>query len=158
MVLKKRSLKFNSRSIGAGIIFLAFTQLPLAINESLKLACFVTTWADYAVFWSWEEIPLDARVRYCNGGQSNREKDELEFAPFPSPVLHLPLSQATVWMSKLPEALNNKKSVVVICHSGIRSWNFANWLIEQNWGCEVWNLDGGIDAWSLNIDSTVARY
>ena len=25
-------------------------------------------------------------------------------------------------------------------------------------GCEVWNLDGGIDAWSETVDSTVPRY
>ena len=67
MLFKKLNFKVKSPSIGVGLIFLAFTQLPLAFNETLKLACIATTWADYAVFWNWKDIPLDSRVRYCNG-------------------------------------------------------------------------------------------
>ena len=44
------------------------TQLPFAINQALNLACVATTWADYAAFWDWKQVPLDARVRYCQGG------------------------------------------------------------------------------------------
>ena len=68
MDLKRFNLKINTPSTGVGLLILVLTQLPLALNESFKLVCFATTWADYAVFWSWEEIPLDARVRYCQGG------------------------------------------------------------------------------------------
>ncbi len=67
MIFKKLNFKIHSPSTGAGLIILALTQFPFAINESLKLACFATTWADYAVFWSWKEIPLDSRLRHCNG-------------------------------------------------------------------------------------------
>ena len=87
-----------------------------------------------------------------------REENELAIAPFPSTVLHLPLSQANVWIKELPSKLQGNQPVVVICHSGIRSLSFANWLIEQNWSLEVWNLEGGIDSWSLNVDSSVSRY
>ena len=87
-----------------------------------------------------------------------REDQELAIAPFPAEVLHLPLSEATVWIKKLPKELLNSQKVVVICHSGIRSWNFATWLLEQGWGCEVWNLEGGIDAWSVKVDQNVPRY
>ena len=87
-----------------------------------------------------------------------REDDELAIAPFPAPVIHLPLSKAHLWMKDLPKNLNTTKQVVVMCHSGIRSWNFSNWLIEQGWDYEVWNLDGGIDAWSVNVDPKVPRY
>ena len=79
MDFKKISFKFDRPSTGVALIILALTQLPLAVNESLKLACFATTWADYAVFWKWEDIPLDARVRYCQGGliepRSIKQKD-----------------------------------------------------------------------------------
>ena len=87
-----------------------------------------------------------------------REEQELAIAPFPAEVLHLPLSEASIWIKKLPNELLTRQSVVVICHSGIRSWNFATWLIEQGWGYEVWNLEGGIDAWSVDIDPSVPRY
>ncbi len=87
-----------------------------------------------------------------------REEKELAIAPFPAEVIHLPLSQSSLWIEKLSDMHLKKQPVVVICHSGIRSWNFATWLIDQNFGYEVWNLEGGIDAWSVNIDSTVPRY
>ncbi len=70
MRLKKIGFRIPSPSFGVGLTFLAMTQLPLAINQALNLACVATTWADYAVFWQWEDIPLDARVRYCNGGSN----------------------------------------------------------------------------------------
>ena len=87
-----------------------------------------------------------------------REDEELDIAPFPAEVLHLPLSKATVWIKTLPKKLLLSQKVVVICHSGIRSWNFATWLLEQGWVFEVWNLEGGIDAWSVKVDPTVPRY
>ena len=47
---------------------------------------------------------------------------------------------------------------MVLCHAGIRSLHFGQWLLEQEWGLDVWNLDGGIDAWSLQVDPTTPRY
>jgi rhodanese-related sulfurtransferase len=47
---------------------------------------------------------------------------------------------------------------VVLCHAGIRSLHFGLWLLEQNPNRDVWNLEGGIDAWSVEVDPTVARY
>ena len=87
-----------------------------------------------------------------------REDQELELAPFPADVLHLPLSRSSDWMETLPQLLPNDRPVVVICHAGIRSWNFGTWLLEQEIGYQVWNLEGGIDAWSINVDSSVPRY
>ena len=73
MFLTKFKFKIPCPSLAFGLIVLAMTQVPLAINETLKLACFASTWADYAVFWQWEDIPLDARVRYCQGGASSKD-------------------------------------------------------------------------------------
>ncbi len=87
-----------------------------------------------------------------------REDYELAIASFPAPVIHLPLSESSRWIEILPEKMLNSQPVVVICHSGIRSWNFANWLIEEGWAHEVWNLEGGIDAWSKEVDNSVPRY
>ncbi len=86
-----------------------------------------------------------------------REQQELAIATFPAEIIHLPLSQASQWLNNLPQQLSKQKPLVIICHSGIRSWDFANWLIDQGWN-EVWNLEGGIDAWSIHVDSTVPRY
>ena len=48
--------------------------------------------------------------------------------------------------------------VVVLCHAGVRSQHFGLWLLEQKTHGEVWNLEGGIDAWSVQVDSQVPRY
>jgi len=87
-----------------------------------------------------------------------REAQELVVAPFPCPVIHFPLSKASIWVKELGEKLSRSQPIVVICHSGLRSWNFGTWLIEQGFAEEVWNLEGGIDAWSVDVDATVPRY
>ena len=87
-----------------------------------------------------------------------REHDELELARLPHPILHLPLSQSSLWMATLSEQLDRERPVAVICHSGIRSWHFACWLVEHQGFTMVWNVQGGIDAWSVEVDSTVPRY
>ena len=88
-----------------------------------------------------------------------REDQELDIAPFPSKeVVHLPLSQSSRWMDNLPELFQTANRTVVLCHSGIRSMQFASWLLEEGWLNEVWNLDGGIDAWSVEVDPTIPRY
>ena len=68
ILFRKPNFKFPKPRISTILILLAFTQVPFALNESLKLVCIGTTWADYAVFWEWKDIPLDSRVRYCLGG------------------------------------------------------------------------------------------
>ncbi len=87
-----------------------------------------------------------------------REDQELEIAPFPYKVIHMPLSKAAQLAPPFLGNLRSEQKLVVICHSGVRSWNFATWMIEQNCICDVWNLDGGIEAWSLRIDPSVPRY
>jgi len=47
--------------------------------------------------------------------------------------------------------------IVVICHHGVRSLNVANWLRNQGFE-QAQSLRGGIDAWSRDVDSAVARY
>jgi rhodanese-related sulfurtransferase len=47
---------------------------------------------------------------------------------------------------------------VVICHAGVRSWHFGCWLLSRDPHRSVWNLSGGIDAWSVTVDPRVPRY
>ncbi|MDB5350216.1 MAG: Rhodanese-related sulfurtransferase [Planctomycetota bacterium] len=47
--------------------------------------------------------------------------------------------------------------VVVYCHHGVRSRMVQLWLAQRGVS-GVLNLDGGIDAWSLQADRTVPRY
>lgn len=87
-----------------------------------------------------------------------REHSELEIAPFPGEVEHLPLSESNLWLADLPTRLTTSKPIVVICHAGIRSNNFGCWLLEHGPDYDVWNLEGGIHAWSVEVDPSVPRY
>jgi rhodanese-related sulfurtransferase len=46
---------------------------------------------------------------------------------------------------------------VVHCHHGGRSLRVTQWLRNQGFA-KVSSLSGGIDEWSLKIDSSVPRY
>lgn len=66
-------------------------------------------------------------------------------------------------MNTVPERLEDLRQkaaaapLIVICHHGVRSLNVVNWLRRQ--GIEnCWSMAGGIDQWSLNVDSSVPRY
>lgn len=87
-----------------------------------------------------------------------REAQELALARLPLPVLHLPLSRSAEWMADLPSRLDRDRPVAVLCHAGVRSWQFACWLIQEHGYEEVWNLQGGIEAWSVEVDPSVPRY
>lgn len=55
------------------------------------------------------------------------------------------------------EAKSDEGVIVFYCHHGMRSLNVANWVRGQ--GVEACqSMSGGIDAWSLYIDSGVPRY
>ena len=87
-----------------------------------------------------------------------REDNEIAIASFTFSVLHLPLSKADNWVGQIKELLPKDQPIVVICHAGVRSLNFGIWLLEQGIIERVWNLEGGIDAWSKQVDNSIARY
>jgi rhodanese-related sulfurtransferase len=55
------------------------------------------------------------------------------------------------------ESLPRNRPVVVYCHHGMRSAQVAAFLLSQGYG-PVYNLTGGIDAWSTQIDPALPRY
>ncbi len=54
-------------------------------------------------------------------------------------------------------ALDKGTVMVFQCHHGMRSRNAAEHFLRQGFR-KVYNLEGGIDAWSLKVDPTVPRY
>ena len=87
-----------------------------------------------------------------------REPMELELAALQEPVIHLPLGSSEAWLDRLEALLDRDRDVVVLCHAGICSWQFACWLMEAQGFTRVWNLQGGIEAWSVEVDPSVPRY
>jgi len=63
-------------------------------------------------------------------------------------------------MSRIPERLEEldpSQSIVCICHHGVRSLQVVAFLERQGFE-SVYNLAGGIDAWSVEVDPSVPRY
>ena len=82
-----------------------------------------------------------------------REDWELEKAPVPTEVVHIPMGEISGRLSEL----DPNKETVVICRSGGRSAQVAQYLERQGFG-KVFNLSGGILAWSRVIDPRIPQY
>jgi adenylyltransferase/sulfurtransferase len=82
-----------------------------------------------------------------------REAWELAIAPVPTNTVHIPMGEISDRISEL----NPKKETVVICRSGGRSAQVAQYLERQGFG-KVFNLSGGILAWSRVIDPRIPQY
>jgi monothiol glutaredoxin len=80
-----------------------------------------------------------------------RTPEELAKAKLPIAV-HLDLAG-----EKKLLALPKDAKIVFVCHHGQRSRQAAERLVREGWR-NVFNLDGGIDAWSRLIDPNVPRY
>ena len=81
-----------------------------------------------------------------------REPNEFAFAHIQG-SLHIPLRQ----LPERTQELDPEQDIVVLCHHGMRSQQ-ACLFLEQYGFSNLYNLKGGIDAWSLNCDPTVPRY
>jgi rhodanese-related sulfurtransferase len=80
--------------------------------------------------------------------------------PFELQLGHLEDAEA-IPMRSIPAQLGSLddegRPIVVMCHHGVRSMQVVCWLREQ--GVEnCVSLAGGIDRWSLEVDSSVPRY
>ena len=84
-----------------------------------------------------------------------REHWELDTASLAA-ATHVPMAEVPGRLDELKQAQGNRE-LVVMCHSGMRSRQIASFL-NQNGFERVWNLEGGIDAWSAEVDPSVPRY
>ena len=59
--------------------------------------------------------------------------------------------------SRAHQELDPDEKIIVYCHHGMRSLNVAVWLRNQGFE-NAQSLAGGIDHWSMAVDTTVPRY
>lgn len=85
-----------------------------------------------------------------------REPEEAEIASIPGFQL-LPLSQFNQWSEEIPTRFQANVETLVICHHGVRSAKMCHWLQSIGF-TQVKNITGGIDAYSVMVDSTIPRY
>lgn len=82
-----------------------------------------------------------------------RTDEEVETAALPDSI-HIPMNLIPLRHNELPD---DGLPLVVYCHHGVRSLHTAMYLADAGFE-ELYNLQGGIDAWSLEVDSSVPRY
>ena len=107
-----------------------------------------------------------ADVAALRGGKDDlvlmdvREPHELAIVNLGESVTAVPLSElAQKQLEALPASIADDKDshVVVFCHHGGRSAQVVGWLRQQGW-TNVFNMDGGIDAYAVQIDLSLRRY
>ena len=81
-----------------------------------------------------------------------REDAELSLAAIDGAV-HIPMGEIPARIGEL----DPEQTIVVMCHSGGRSAQVATYLSQQGFA-SVFNLDGGIQAWSRSVDPTIPEY
>ncbi len=81
-----------------------------------------------------------------------REREEFELARIEGAEL-LPLSRFQEWAG----TLNAEDEIVVMCHHGVRSAQVCQFLARQGFG-NLYNLAGGIERWSREVEQNVPRY
>lgn len=81
-----------------------------------------------------------------------REAGEVALAALEGHV-HMPMHMVPLRHNELPD----DRPLVVYCHHGVRSFQVAAFLQQAGFEA-VYNLAGGIDAWSQQADPAVPRY
>ena len=81
-----------------------------------------------------------------------REPWEIRIASVPDAML-IPMHEVAARIGELDAA----ESIAVLCHTGVRSARVAGWLLARGFTI-VANIEGGIDAWSKDVDGSIRRY
>jgi rhodanese-related sulfurtransferase len=82
-----------------------------------------------------------------------REDWEIKVSPVPAQHHHIPMGQIADRIAELDPQVET----VVICRSGGRSLQVANYLGSRGFS-SVHNLAGGILAWSREVDPSIPQY
>lgn len=82
-----------------------------------------------------------------------RTDEETAVCSLPDAV-HIPMNLIPLRQNELPD---DGVPLVVYCHHGIRSLHTAMYLADAGFE-NLYNLQGGIDAWAAEIDGNMMRY
>ena len=107
----------------------------------------------------WEISPAAVQAARTSGTTlvliDVRTDDELAIASLAG-AEHIPMDQIPAQLQRI-ETAADLALVIVMCHHGVRSMSVTSWLRQQGVAnCQ--SMAGGIDLWSLTVDSSVPRY
>ncbi len=89
-----------------------------------------------------------------------REPWELQTAsvrPEGFTLVHIPMREIAVRLAELQDSHGTGQPIACLCHHGMRSLQVAQYLMQSGF-TRVVNLQGGIDAWSRQVDPSVPLY
>ena len=89
-----------------------------------------------------------------------REPWELQtasVAPDGFALLHVPMQSLPMRLKELQGAYAADQPIACLCHHGIRSQQVANYLVRNGF-TDVVNLQGGIEAWAQQLDTSIPEY
>ena len=89
-----------------------------------------------------------------------REPNELAAASIEGvDIINLPLSTAGEWSDDVKDGkiLDKSKPTLCLCKVGMRSMKMANFLTQAGY-TDVYNIDGGINEYSQEVDPSVPLY
>ena len=81
-----------------------------------------------------------------------RTAEEVAIVKIPN-SLHKPITEIENWIHEIP----GKAPILIYCHSGRRSL-IATYFLKSHGFKVVLSIDGGINQWALEIDSSLPRY
>ncbi len=104
-----------------------------------------------------EDITPSEFVRRLDSGElwallDVREAWEIDIARIDQ-TINIPMAEIPARIAELDAS----QAVAVLCHSGGRSAQVANYLAQTGFD-RVANIVGGIDTWSLDNDNSIPRY
>jgi rhodanese-related sulfurtransferase len=104
-----------------------------------------------------ELSPEELHTRLANGEDLQlidvRQPEEYEYCRIEGSQL-IPLGELPRHVDELDET----RPIVLICHHGVRSMQALAFLQHRHDMTNLLNLRGGIHAWSVRVDPTVAIY
>ena len=68
--------------------------------------------------------------------------------------IHIPMGQ----IPNSIELFNDRSEYVIVCHHGIRSRTVALYLEQEGVKANLYNLSGGMEQWSDDVDSNIEKY
>jgi len=105
----------------------------------------------------YQEIDVTELAAWREGGKDFvlldvRDDDELSTAAIEG-AMHIPMAE----IPQRAAELDKDATIAVLCHHGGRSARVAQFLTMQGYS-HIYNIDGGIDAYSRTVDNSVPRY
>ena len=108
-----------------------------------------------------KELAVRDLVPHCAAHPSTLLLDVRDAWEVEHAALRLPgVAQRHVPVVRIPDTLGEldpAQPIVCMCHHGVRSLQVVAFL-ERHGFESVYNLAGGIDAWSVEVDRAVPRY